>query len=364
MKLNIACVGDKTSTGGVIIEGATTVFIDGVNVALIGNNATCPCCKKGIGVIRKTSIHKINVDNQTAALANDVIECGCPLGAHKILPVPGRFEFIGDKSGLVTMPIAAGQAVSLGDSDVGGMVKNSFGGGATPPKMNPKNMYWPPYNPSAPEGEKQIEIEYTQDVLEIAMLTPEEWKEFFTNLSHVITGKSTVGGILNAVDTAKALGGLGVVAYVKTYNGVDYLILKNYKKHLKTLLAGNRFKASNPQVVNMGLGALNSVKGMVSYVKVAAPVELLVGSAVNGAQFLLNDEYTLRDLGVDQARLLVNAIATAGVALVVGAFLPAIAATVVGSGSILVLSGFAVYYVDQLTEYSTDFVNFIAEQFE
>lgn len=235
---------------------------------------------------------------------------------------------------------------------------------ASLPKMNPENMYWPPYNPLAPEGEKEIEIEYTQDVLEIAILTSEEWTEFFTNLSHVITGKFTASGIKSAVDTAKELGGLGVEAYVKTYNGVEYLILKNYKKHLKTLLAGNRFKFSNPQIIQLGLGSLNSVKGLTRYMTVSAPVELLVGSALNGAQLLLNDEYTLRTLGVDQARLVVNTIATMGLALTVAAALPAYAVTVAGSGIILALSGAFVYGVDQVTGYSTDFVNFLAEQFE
>lgn len=43
---------------------------------------------------------------------------------------------------------------------------------------------------------------------------------------------------------------------------------------MKTLLAGNRFNALNPQVVKLGLGALDSVKGMAQYVKITAPLEV------------------------------------------------------------------------------------------
>ncbi|TKF24970.1 peptidoglycan-binding protein, partial [Vibrio kanaloae] len=32
------------------------------------------------------------------------------------------------------------------------------------PEINPNNMYWPPYNFLAKEGEKEIHVRYTQDV--------------------------------------------------------------------------------------------------------------------------------------------------------------------------------------------------------
>ena len=49
--------------------------------------------------------------------------------------------------------------------------------------------------------------------------------------SSTSTGGKVITGSYDAVDTAKRLGGYGVQAYVKRYNGVDYLILKGYKKH-------------------------------------------------------------------------------------------------------------------------------------
>lgn len=53
MSLKIATIGDPTTTGGAIIDGASTVFAEGRLVALIGSQATCPACQKGIGPIRQ-----------------------------------------------------------------------------------------------------------------------------------------------------------------------------------------------------------------------------------------------------------------------------------------------------------------------
>ncbi len=229
------------------------------------------------------------------------------------------------------------------------------------PEINPQNAYWPPYNFLAKEGEKEIHVSYTQDVIETTVLAPEEWTEFFDYLDKTQNIGGAAIGTYDAFDTAKKLGGLGVTAYVKTHNGVDYLILKGYKQHMKTLLEGNRFKASNPQVVKLGLGALDSVKGMARYVKVTAPMEILVGSAINVLQYVLNDEYTLRKLGVDQAKLLVNLFAVAGTGLIIGAVFPAVAATAVGSGVILVVSSISIWALDQWTDFEKNAVEKILE---
>ncbi|TKE88634.1 hypothetical protein FCV44_22165 [Vibrio kanaloae] len=232
------------------------------------------------------------------------------------------------------------------------------------PEINPNNMYWPPYNFLAKEGEKEIHVRYTQDVTEITALAPEEWKEFFDKLDKSKNIGGAMKGTYDAFDTAKKLGGLGVTAYVKTYNGVDYLILKGYKQHMKTLLTGNRFKASNPQVVKLGLGALDSVKGMARYVKVTAPMEILVGSAINVLQYVLNDEYTLKQLGVDQAKIFMNILIASGLALGAAALFPVIASTAVYSGVTLVVSSFSVWVLDQTTDFESKFINKVLETFE
>ncbi|MCR9764530.1 hypothetical protein [Vibrio parahaemolyticus] len=230
------------------------------------------------------------------------------------------------------------------------------------PEINPNNMYWPPYNFLAKDGEKEIHIRYTQDVVETTVLAPEEWKEFFDSLDKVQNIGGAMKGTYDAFDTAKKLGGLGVTAYVKTHNGVDYLILKGYKQHMKTLLAGNRFKASNPQVVKLSLGALDSVKGMARYVKVTAPMEILVGSAINVLKYVLDDEYTLKDLGVDEAKLLVNVLVVAGTALAIGTL--AVPTTVLGTAMILVSASLFIWTVDQTTDFEKKLVNLVLENFD
>ena len=232
------------------------------------------------------------------------------------------------------------------------------------PEINPNNTYWPPYNFLAKEGEKEIHIRYTQDVVETTVLAPEEWKEFFDSLDKVQNIGGAMKGTFDAFDTAKKLGGLGVTAYVKSYNGVDYLILKGYKQHMKTLLAGNRFKASNPQVVKLGLGALDSAKGMARYVKVTAPMEILVGSAINVLQFVLNDEYTLKQLGVDQSKIFMNILIASGLALGAAALFPVLASTAVYSGVTLVVSSFSVWVLDKTTDFESKFINKVLESFE
>ncbi|MGN2697975.1 hypothetical protein ACTFQC_16560 [Aliivibrio fischeri] len=128
---------------------------------------------------------------------------------------------------------------------------------------------------------------------------------------------------------------------------------------MKTLLAGNRFKASNPQVVKLGLGALDSVKGMVRYVKVTAPMEILVGSAINVLQYVLNDEYTLEKLGVDQAKLLIGIFSSTALASGIAGVLAvaSIPITFVAGTIILVGASFTVWAIDK----NTDFQNKVVE---
>lgn len=233
------------------------------------------------------------------------------------------------------------------------------------PEINPNNMHWPPYNFLGKEGEKEIHIRYTQNVVETTVLAPEEWKEFFDALDKTQNIGGAMKGTYDAFDTAKKLGGLGVTAYVKPYNGVDYLILKGYKQHMKTLLAGNRFKASNPQVIKLGLGALDSVKGMARYVKITAPVEVLVGSSINVLQFVLNDEYTLKQLGIDEAKLLVGVFSSTALA---GGILGVLAVasipvTFLAGTLIIVGSSFAVWTIDKTTDFQNKVVEGAIENF-
>ena len=385
---NAVTVGTPTSTGGKVLTGTAGVKINNLDVSVLGDQATCTCgadnCR-GVGPIMQGSPRNIQIGGKLIAMKDDPVDTGC--GNCFLLSSGDAVSLGAQMSGSINMGagVNIGQGVNINTGSGVSVAQGvSFGGrsadvdssqslaSATQPSVaeqkaastvsvNPNNMHWPPYNFLAKEGEKEIYVRYTQDVVETTVLAPEEWKEFFDALDKTKNIGGSIKSTYDAFDTAKKLGGLGVTAYVKTYNGVDYLILKGYKQHMKTLLAGNRFKASNPQVVKLGLGALDSVKGVARYVKITAPVEVLVGSSINVLQFVLNDEDMLKDLGIAQAKLLVNALAVAGASLFFASLAPAFAATVVGGGLILVGASFSVWVIDKVTDFQKKTVNKVLE---
>ena len=73
-------VGDKTSHGGVVIEGSPTNDIDGKAIARVGDKVTCP--KKGCHsptVIVVSGDVTIIVDGKPVALHGDKTACGATL---------------------------------------------------------------------------------------------------------------------------------------------------------------------------------------------------------------------------------------------------------------------------------------------
>jgi uncharacterized Zn-binding protein involved in type VI secretion len=83
-KTKVITVGDKTTTGGTVENGALTVFCRSRLVALIGSESFCPQCKT-LGVIRKTKPFNVFAENKQVCLENDVVECGCPIGTNRLI---------------------------------------------------------------------------------------------------------------------------------------------------------------------------------------------------------------------------------------------------------------------------------------
>ncbi|EIA1590349.1 PAAR domain-containing protein [Vibrio parahaemolyticus] len=353
--------GDKTTTGGVVTQGVRNIMFVGEGATQIGMKATCPKCKKGWGEIVPIENLNILVDNIQAALHGDMVTCGCPTGSNTLLSSVGAMTFTkvnGQIHGF--KPHANEQEMNSAYEAMADTV-----GGRYEPSIDPKNAYWPPYDFTAPEGKKQIEVIYRSKTAKIAIFTPEEWKKLFEIWDFngdVKTVKDTLTGLYNAHETAKALGGLGVTAIVKTIDGIEYLYLSNYDKFEQTILHGGIFRADNAQVVKMGLGALDSVKGMARYVKVNALADFLVGSGINGLKYLLTDDYTLKELGVDEAKILVNAVSTATLAYTLGlVFAPV---TVAGTLSVLAVSGFAIWFADKETDFEKQLVEAVVDEFD
>lgn len=218
------------------------------------------------------------------------------------------------------------------------------------PTVNPKNMYWPPYNPTAPEGKKQIEINYTDAVAQLSVMSPEEWEAFFDTFDILKSYKDLATGLYNTVEIPKALGGIGVKAVFKEIDGIQYLVLKDYDVWQQKILYGGVFKANNVKVVRMGIGALSNATQFVRYVRISAPIDFLVGSAVNILQFIVNDAYTLEKLEIEEAKLFVSIAAAAALAFGIGVAIPT--TITVGAGiAIFCVSSFAIWAVDQFTDF-------------
>jgi uncharacterized Zn-binding protein involved in type VI secretion len=72
-------IGDKTSHGGTVIEGAPTTDTSGVRIARIGDQVTCP--KKGHGGTTKivTGDPTCIIEGRPAARHGDKTACGATL---------------------------------------------------------------------------------------------------------------------------------------------------------------------------------------------------------------------------------------------------------------------------------------------
>lgn len=198
-----------------------------------------------------------------------------------------------------------------------------------PPEIPAQSGYWPPYDFA--RG-KSLEVIYTSEPSNFAVMSSDEGDEFFSNLYKEMGGKDTLGeikggkdlatGLISATKTAHGLGGLGVQSYIKNINGVDWIIIKNFRRHKQTLMKGNKWLASNPKVVQAMIG-ITSVKGAKTYVKGNPGVEVAFSIGINAADYILRDEATLIEFGVNSA----------------GDMTKGFAATVVAGGLAVALSG-------------------------
>jgi uncharacterized Zn-binding protein involved in type VI secretion len=76
----IARVGDRTTTGGIIISGDDRHQVMGKAVACLGDKATCPACGQ-MGTIVEAAPH-MRVFGKPVALHGHKIACGCPSGSQ------------------------------------------------------------------------------------------------------------------------------------------------------------------------------------------------------------------------------------------------------------------------------------------
>ncbi|MDM5128631.1 type VI secretion system PAAR protein [Aeromonas salmonicida] len=260
-----------------IISGSPDVFIDGIPAARVGdplaphdkpNNPPHP---RSIASGSST----VFVNGKPLAITGGSVDCGgVIIGSGTVI--------VGDQA-------PAGRAAPAPQP-------------VAPVEIPAKNAYWPPYDFA--QG-KTLEVVYTTAPTDIAVLSLEEAKELLQTLYTEAGGKDAVSntksyhdlvdGIKTAAQTAKGLGGLGVISYAKNINGIDYVIIKNYRRHAQTLMKGNKWKASNPRVVQIGIG-LTDIKGAARWIKINSGIEIAFAVGVNAADYILRDEASLSEV--------------------------------------------------------------------
>jgi len=79
----VARQGDPTTTGGVVISGSDTSFIEGQRVARVTDTVWCPMCQT-VGFIIEG--HDTWLDTrQPTAVDGSLVQCGCPTGTHRLV---------------------------------------------------------------------------------------------------------------------------------------------------------------------------------------------------------------------------------------------------------------------------------------
>lgn len=219
--------------------------------------------------------------------------------------------------------------------------------------INPKNMYWPAYD-FTKEGDDRYfdEVEYTDEITTLAALSKAEFDEFFTNASHVIAAKDFVVGLYPTVKDKLnfLIKNTSMTGVVRIVDGQESVILNHIKAYFPILEKGTLFSASNPQIIKWAFGS-TALKGASRFLTLSAPTEIIVGSALNVVNYMVNDELTLRELKIAQWQIVVRLLATAGVVFVAGA----ISTTVVtgaAAGLTFTLVSSLVYFID--TQFNED----------
>jgi hypothetical protein len=148
------------------------------------------------------------------------------------------------------------------------------------------------------------------------------WKqEFYPNVNQpaVIPVGQAGADIATLSKVFGALGVIGTAAYMKTVNGRTYFILKG-SPGLRNTLTGTRFLASNPKIVQLGLGA----QGLKNVAKGGFILGLVVTTGFEVGDYILNDEKTMMDLvgsiGYEAVKSGVVVGLAYGAGLVIGVF--------------------------------------------
>ncbi|NOH38742.1 hypothetical protein F0267_10885 [Vibrio coralliilyticus] len=186
------------------------------------------------------------------------------------------------------------------------------------------NMAWPPYNPLAPEGEKDLSSKLKEALernhIKVHIMTIWDTMVYVVNnwtartedgevfSTKIIETMNEIRGyldngkeILHAAYLAKALGGLGIVAKeTKTKNGKAAIIISSVwndsKMHYATVNGVNIKKnhpylMDNPKMHQLGFARKTKIRGALK----AGALSIVISAAIATEQLVNNDEYHMTD---------------------------------------------------------------------
>src|SRR5690606_27559329 len=111
MARNWIVIGDPTSSGGSVVSGSPFTDIDGIPVARVTDQATCPRHKGAYPIV--DGDNTLIVDGQPVALHGSSLSCGCKvLSAQQVRVFVDAGGGGSARGGLATATVAAGAAVA------------------------------------------------------------------------------------------------------------------------------------------------------------------------------------------------------------------------------------------------------------
>ncbi|MEI8632632.1 hypothetical protein P4S72_12890 [Vibrio sp. PP-XX7] len=130
------------------------------------------------------------------------------------------------------------------------------------------------------------------------------------------------------------LNAIGMTAAVKSYGGVDYLVVAGYQEALTSLWALKDGRTPTPQMLRLGIGSLNTDSAYTTSVHVFALLDVFVGIAISNIQYIINDARILKQLGIQHTMRVAKAISVTSASLTLNEYFPV--SKIVGLGLVLV----------------------------
>ena len=374
-------IGDKTTTGGVVLSAHLDVQINNQGTATENCLASCGQCGQN-GMIKVVEKVAYIINELQAAREGDLVMCACPEGANRLIGSPGStivggtehratvYQPFGNEAAMHETYATLNEGLNSGTIDVGELLKSAA---------------WPPYNPMTGEDltdklRAALEANHKKAIIltladaaatlkdmagELAAELKDKavelkgkaedfsWEKDGTKTLNAANTANDIGGygaaIYKAYDLAKQFGDYGVKAEVFTSKGKEYIAITTKNNSDKVLrhvlingvrvkLNGHKYRTNNYKVMQLGLTPQSRMSGY----KGAAVATFVISATINTNELVFNDDYHLVDwfgnvgtdmfkgmvaIGAGEAALL--ALGLTGGAAIIGGVLAVVAASVI-----------------------------------